>query len=259
VSEIRYLSLAEVEEFAASRGMSRREAELALLAQGACPERYRRNVGTLGLEGQRRLLESQVAVVGCGGIGGYVVEMLARVGVGRLRLADGDVFCENNLNRQLLCREADLGLPKVRAAAIRAREVNRAVEVEEFFGYVDEANVMDFIAGCSVVVDALDNGSSRRVLSKACLEAGIPLVHGAIGGFYAQVGVSLGGPLGRFIAAMPDRGEEVCLGNPPFTPALAASLEVCEAVKLLTGVSEVLADQLLWADLKGHCFMRLNP
>ncbi|MCX7827848.1 MAG: ThiF family adenylyltransferase [Thermanaerothrix sp.] len=258
--EIRFYSLQEVDQLAESRGLNRRGAEEAILEGGGCPERYRRNLGTLGIQGQLRLLRSKALVVGCGGLGGYVAEMLARAGVGSLVLADGDVFCDNNLNRQLLCREEDLGRHKAQVAAERVASVNRGVEVRAFCGYVTDENVDQLLSGCQVAVDCLDNGSSRRVLKDACLRNRVPLVHGAIGGFYAQAGVVTGrGSLGAFMEAMPNQGEEVRLGNPPFTPALAAALEACEAVKILAGLEGCLEEELLWLDLASHQYMRLKP
>ena len=83
----------------------------------------------MGIDGQARLLSSTAAVVGAGGLGGLIIELLARFGVGRLILIDGDTFTEDNLNRQLLCREGDLGRKKIERAVERVREVNSAVEV----------------------------------------------------------------------------------------------------------------------------------
>ena len=109
---------------AARRGeMSAREAEIAALRAGLCPSRYERSVGTVGLEGQARLLESCAAVAGCGGLGGWIIEILARAGVGKLILADGDTFGENNLNRQLYAAEENLGEPKAEAAARRTAKL----------------------------------------------------------------------------------------------------------------------------------------
>ncbi|MGB9826199.1 MAG: ThiF family adenylyltransferase, partial [Desulfofundulus sp.] len=116
-------------ELAKELNMPRREIQITALESGIVPGRYLRNMGTVGVAGQLRLLSSTVAVVGCGGLGGLVVELLARMGVGRLVLVDGDVFDDNNLNRQVLCTEADLGKPKVMAAYERALAVNAAVEV----------------------------------------------------------------------------------------------------------------------------------
>ena len=243
--------LGAVREAARCWGVSPREAEIRVLEAGACPARYERNLGTLGREGQLRLLRSAVAVAGCGGLGGYLAELLARAGVGRLVLADGDVFGESNLNRQLCCTEADLGRPKARVAAERVGRVNGAVEVRVLEAYVDEAGADAFLEGCDLAVDGLDNQTARRVLHRACGRRGIPFVHGAIGGFWAQVAVFRPGEpsLWDLWGDGPDRGVELRTGNPPFTPALAAAVQAAEAVKLLTGVGTPLRGTLLWFDL----------
>jgi molybdopterin/thiamine biosynthesis adenylyltransferase len=181
-----------------------------------------------------------------------LAELLARSGVGELVLIDGDSFSDNNLNRQVLCGEADLGRLKAEVAAERVRAVNGATEVLPFAGTLDENNADERLAGCDLAVDALDNQRARRILRGACGRAGIPLVHGAIAGFYGQVGVvAPGGPalwdaLGE---EAPDRGIETETGNPAFTPALIAAWEAAEAVKLLTGAGTPLTGRVLWVDL----------
>jgi len=103
------------------------EVEEVALAAGLLPARYRRNRETVSTADQLRLRRSRVAVIGCGGLGGYLVEQLARLGVGRLAVIDPDVFEEHNLNRQLLSSPAALGRPKVEVAAERVAAVNPAV------------------------------------------------------------------------------------------------------------------------------------
>lgn len=100
------VSIKDCQEAALLGGISTIDAEILALSTGICPMRYERNIGTFGFDGQKRLLESSAAVVGLGGLGGLITELLARAGVGRLVLADGDVFSESNLNRQLLCNES---------------------------------------------------------------------------------------------------------------------------------------------------------
>ena len=117
------VSLSVCREAASLSGLSVREAEIAALRGGLCPARYERTIGTFGLEGQARLLESCAAVAGCGGLGGWITEILARAGVGRLILIDGDVFDENNLNRQLYATEENIGEPKAAAAAERELQI----------------------------------------------------------------------------------------------------------------------------------------
>jgi molybdopterin/thiamine biosynthesis adenylyltransferase len=248
-------------EVAASAGLSAREVERWACENGLVPSRYERSIGTLGLAGQARLLDSTAAVVGCGGLGGLVVELLARAGVGRLVLVDGDTFSDHNLNRQLLCDESNLGQSKAIAAARRAAAVNGAVETRVAEAFLEEANALSILSGCDLAVDALDSNGARRTLRNACLELGIPMVHGAIAGFWGQVGVFLpedatpwDGPDG----SLPDRGIELETGNPPFTPAFIAALESAEAVKILAGVSKPLRHRLLWADLDRGEFHKLR-
>jgi len=248
-------------ELAHSEGLPPREVERWACENGIVPSRYERSIGTLGLEGQARLLGSTAAVVGCGGLGGLVVELLARAGVGRLVLVDGDTFSDHNLNRQLLCDESNLGQSKAREAAKRASAVNGAVETVVVEAFLDSGNAAEILSGCDLAVDALDSNSARKILRQACRELGIPMVHGAIAGFWGQAGVFLpedttpwDGPDG----SLPDRGVELETGNPPFTPAFVASLEAAEAVKILACVSKPLRHRLLWVDLDRGEFHKLR-
>ncbi|MDK2784618.1 MAG: hypothetical protein PWQ41_233 [Bacillota bacterium] len=239
-------------QLAQELGMPRRELEVAALKTGIVPGRYLRNMGTVGLAGQLRLLNSTVAVVGCGGLGGLAVELLARMGVGTLVLIDGDVFEDNNLNRQILCTEADLGKPKVMAAYERALAVNAAVEVRCHKVRLTKENAASLLKGANVVVDALDNLPSRFALEEAARELNLPLVHGAIAGFLGQVLTVFPGDPGLAEIYGPpgtrERGVEVETGNPAATPALVASFQVQEVVKLLTGIGEPLRRRLLYID-----------
>jgi len=225
------------------------------------PSRYERSIGTLGLEGQARLLRSTAAVVGCGGLGGLIVELLARAGVGTLVLVDGDTFSDHNLNRQLLCDESNLGTSKAAAAALRVKAVNGAVQTRVVEAFLDETNALRVLSGCGLAVDALDSNRARKTLRNACRELGIPMVHGAIAGFWGQAGVFFPGDATPWDAPegeLPDRGVELETGNPPFTPALVAALESAEAVKILAGVSAPLRHRLLWIDLDRGEFHKLR-
>jgi molybdopterin-synthase adenylyltransferase len=217
----------------------RREAELAALAKGVVPERYARNMGTLGPQGQRRLLESAVLVAGLGGLGGYVVESLARLGVGRIAGVDGGVFDEPDLNRQLLSEQDGLGQGKAQAARARILRVNPAVE---FTAHPVPFQSLggDVFRGLALAFDCLDAIPSRLELAARCSSAGLPLVHGAIAGWCAQVAVCPpgAGTLERIYAgAKGPRGEEAEAGNLPMTAAVAANLMVALAVPILLGRS----------------------
>ena len=196
--------------------------------------RYARNIPALTESECSILRGKRVLVAGCGGLGGHIIDQLARIGIGYLRVLDGDVFEETNLNRQLLSQVPLLGVSKAAAAAEHIARVNPLVTVEGMDTFLTEANVQELIKGCSVVMDALDNIPSRRILSRACTEAGIPYVYGAIQGWVAQAAVSMPGD-GLIEALFPENVDIRDNSVLSFTPALCASLQSSLCVKLLTG------------------------
>ena len=135
-------------------------------------ERYIRNLGALTEEECALLRTKTVFVAGCGGLGGYLIEMLLRLGVGAIRAADGDAFEASNLNRQLLSSPQALGHSKAEAAAARAAQVNPEVRFEAIPAFVTEENAARLIRGCDAVLGALDNIGARRTLARACAKAG---------------------------------------------------------------------------------------
>lgn len=234
---------------------------LRLLEKGQIPERYQRNIGTIGVAGQLRLLSAKVAVVGAGGLGGNVIELLARQGIGTIRIIDGDCFAVHNLNRQLLATEKNIGMNKAVAAAHRIAEINAEVCAEAIPKMLDRENAEELLAGMDVVVDALDNISSRLLLSKVAGKLAIPFVHGAIAGFTGQVTTLLPGDAGLEkiykVKNSSEKGIEAVLGNPAATPALAAAIQSQEVVKILTGVGKVLHKQMLYFDTELNLFEML--
>ena len=236
--------------FASELGLKPRDVEITALKNGICPSRYQRNIGTIGIQGQIKLLGSRAAVIGCGGLGGWIIEMLARAGVGEIVMIDPDVFDDNNLNRQLFSTEGNIGKSKALAAADRVASVNSVVDTFAWVTFLDEKNGRELLEGSSVVIDALDNNRSRRNASIVCRELGIPFVHGAIGGMFGQIGVFYPGdrPLWEN-DDVPDKGVETETGNPSFTPAFIASLEVSEAIKILAATGKGLKGELLWFDM----------
>lgn len=198
--------------------------------------RYIRNIPALTERECFLLRTKRVLVVGCGGLGGHIIDQLARIGVGFLRVVDGDVFEETNLNRQLLSEVPLLGSSKAKAAADHIRRVNPETEAEAVAAFMTAENVHRLIAECDIVMDALDNVSSRRTLAAACAEAGIPYVYGAIQGWVAQAGVSMPGDnlIGKLFPEEVEIRDKSVLS---FTPALCASMQVSLCVKLLAGRS----------------------
>jgi len=222
---------------------------------GKTVDRYLRNHDAISETEQATLAEKRVLVVGCGGLGGMVIECLARIGVGHLRVVDGDVFEESNLNRQLLSSTLNLGRPKTLAAQQRVMAVNPLVEVEAFQTLFTFENAAGLLAGCDVVVDALDNIPSRLLLQKAAKDAGIPLVHGAVAGWIGQVCVvQPGQDLLNLLypAYIEPQGEEQETGTLSFTASLTASWQAAETVKLLLSKpglhGEILELDLLMAN-----------
>jgi len=208
---------------------------------------------TLSKEENDRLKEFKVCVVGCGGLGGYVIEMLGRIGVGSITAVDGDVFVESNLNRQILSSTETLGLGKALMAKLRMEKVNPLIEVEIVPEMLTGENSLDILKDHHVVVDALDSIPARLVLQDSCKKLNIPMVHGAIAGWYGQVTTILPGDDTLDKIYNKDRedskGIEKEMGNPSFTPALTASIEVSEVIKLLIGRGELLRKKVLFIDI----------
>ena len=148
---------------------------------------FKRTEMLLGEEAMEKLAAARVAVFGIGGVGGYVVEGLARSGIGALDLIDSDLVEESNLNRQLLCTENELGREKAVVAAERIHAINGNVEVEPVVTYLGEANAAALFYGADCVVDCLDNLEARFWAAHACQNLGIPIVYGAIAGWFGQV------------------------------------------------------------------------
>ena len=197
-------------------------------------DRYLRNVPAL-TEGECRLLsQKRVLIVGCGGLGGNLISILSRIGIGHLRIVDGDVFEATNLNRQLFSEIPVLGQNKARAAADRVARINPEITIEAIETFLTEENAADLLAGCDIVMDALDNIPGRRMLAAACEKAGIPLVYGAISGWVAQAALSLPGD--KLVHTL--YPEDVVAKDKSvlaFTPALCASLQASLCVKQLVG------------------------
>ena len=212
--------------------------------------RYARNMPALTPDDQRMFATKRVCVCGCGGLGGYVIEYLARLGIGTIVAIDGDAFEATNLNRQLLAREDNLGQSKAIAARERVRSINSSVTVIAHDAPISTENAAALLANCDIAVDALDSRETRFMLENWCAEAQLPLVHAAVSGWYAQVTTIAPGShaLSRIYPACEDepvRKPSVL----SFVPALAAAHEAGECVKVLLGKSDVLYGKLLVIDL----------
>ena len=215
---------------------------------------------------QERFKDAKITVIGCGGIGGETIEMLARMGVGELVLVDKDAFDLSNLNRQTLATIADLGLDKSSVAAEKVRLINPYVKTTIFSEHIDQTNIEKVIKTSDIVIDALDNVLTRVIVSRKAREIGIPYIHGAIHGTMGQITVFLPNSDKTYeeMFNLPSIGKElddetiealknVTSGVPPVigpTPNLIGCLEAFEAYKIMTGVGKVtVAPEILTFDL----------
>jgi molybdopterin-synthase adenylyltransferase len=221
--------------------------------------RYERNKKTITDDDQQKLANSTVAIVGCGGLGGHIAEQLARIGVGKLVLFDGDRFEESNLNRQIMSTELNIGQCKVEAAQERIKIVNSEVHVEAINGWFKEDTGPKHLKGVNLVCDALDSRESRVMLERVCHQMDIPLVYAGIAGWYGQLGVSFPGDFSvQWLFGHGDNGVEKIWGNPAFTPGVLAALSVAEAVKILIGQQPSLRKAWLQVDLLTMEFERFE-
>ena len=260
----RIISAVDVTRLANEVGRSGCAIEIAALARDIVPDRYLRNRGTLNAADQIRLLQSRVCVVGLGGLGGLVTETLARMGIGRLRLIDGDRFEAHNLNRQLLSTLDSLGTTKAAAAAGRVAAINPGIDVTVYGHFLTAANAPDAVFECDLVIDCLDNIPARFTLQSAAQSAGIPLISAAVAGLSGHVTAIFAGDVGLETIYGPEdqlgaaKGEETRLGNPAPGVNLIASLECAEALRILLDRPGTLRNRLLAVDLNDYTFETLN-
>lgn len=215
------------------------------------PLRYVRNLEAISIEEQSRLFKAHVAVVGCGGLGGYVISHLARMGIKKITAFAPDSFTEHNLNRQLFCGVSSLGKSKVEVIREALKDINPQVE---FYGF--KGRFQEFLDGgtgdYTVVIDALDNIDDRLELSSWCKIKKIPLVYGMVAGWYGQVGTQFPGEntLEKVChLARNKKGIEEKEGVLSFVPPLIASIQASEAIKIILGRGELLRNKLFLIDL----------
>lgn len=209
-----------------------RNVEETALKNGILPLRYKRNQKTVSTQEQYTLFQSTVLIIGCGGLGGFVAEMLTRIGVGKLILCDGDVFEEHNLNRQNFSSPSALGRFKAEVVKEKLEEINPALHVESITTFFDPQKDHQWLLDVDVVVDALDNPDLKCLLANLCLHNNKAFVHGAIAGYYSQFSTS--SSLDNLYVQKGD-GAEKKSGNPSFTVCFAAAIQSVEVIKLLLG------------------------
>lgn len=209
---------------------------------------------------QSRLSKRTVCVIGLGGLGGAVTEMLARIGIGSLILVDGDRFEVSNLNRQLLSTEDEMGRLKAEVAGERIRQINSEIKGVQYPVFLTPENTGKILKGCDLVVDCLDTIKDRFILQDAARNVGIPLVSGAIAGTSGQVitifpeDAGFERVYGNRKSGVERKGVEDILGNLSFCAMFIASMQASETVKVLLGRGELLRNRLFIADLMSNTY-----
>jgi len=224
-------------------------------------DRYSRQVmlEEIGYQGQLKLKQSKVCVVGVGGLGNPIVTRLAAMGVGTLRIVDRDVIELSNLHRQTMFNEDDVGQVKVETAAKKLRKLNPDIVVEELPISINDYTALDVVDGCDVVVDALDSVDARYALNKACIEKKIPFVTGAAVGVTGQSFTILPKESACYHCLFPSLDEDsmpTCSieGVHPSILSIVGGIEVSEAVKIITGKVPSLKNKVLHIDLENLIF-----
>ena len=229
--------------------------------------RYARHISLpqIGLQGQKNISKSNVLVIGAGGLGSPVILYLAAAGVGRIGIIDFDDVDISNLQRQVIHSNSAVGQNKAESAKNRIEELNPEVEVRIWKHRLTPENAMEiFQDGWDIVVDGTDNLPTRYLIDDLCSIIDLPWVYGSIYRFEGQVSVFNfdGGPSYRDLFPEPPPSESVpsCAdgGVLGVLPGVIGSIQATEAIKLITGVGQLLSGKLLIYDAENMNFNRLN-
>src|ERR1700712_1093703 len=229
-------------------------------------DRYSRHLllPEVGVEGQQKLLDAKVLLLGAGGLGSPTALYLAAAGVGTLGVVDDDTVDLSNLQRQVIHTTDRIGTPKVDSAEIAINGINPDVRVVKYKTRLDASNIMEIIDGYDVIVDGVDNFPTRYLLNDASVRLGIPVVSASILGFDGQLSVFAphDGPCYRCLYPVPPPAELApsCGANGVLgvLPGTMGLLQATEVVKLVTGAGEPLVGRLLLYEALGATFTELK-
>ena len=229
-------------------------------------ERYSRHllVPEIGIEGQLKLLDAKVLLLGAGGLGAPTALYLAAAGVGTIGIVDDDVVDLSNLQRQVIHTNDRIGEPKVDSAQTAINDINPDVDVVKHQTRLDASNIMEIIEGYDIIVDGVDNFPTRYLLNDASVRLQIPVVSASILGFDGQLAVfaPYDGPCYRCLYPTPPPAELApsCGANGVLgaLPGVMGVLQAIEVVKLVTGSGEPLIGRLLLYEALGTTFTNLK-
>ncbi len=228
-------------------------------------KRYDRQImiEEIGTQGQEKLKQAKIFIAGAGGLGSPIAIYLAAAGVGLIKVADDERVELTNLNRQVLHWEEDIGKKKIESAKDKLTKLNPNIKVEITYERINENNVTRMLEGLDVIVDAMDNLTTRYILNKAAIDKNIPFFHGAVNGFEGEI-----------MDIIP--GQTACLrclyhGEAPaekfpvigVTTAVIGSIQAMEVIKYIVGIGDLLVNRLLLFDGLGMKFkefkVKKNP
>jgi adenylyltransferase/sulfurtransferase len=225
-------------------------------------DRYSRQVmlEEIGYQGQQKLHDAKVCVVGVGGLGNPITTRLVAMGVGKIRIVDRDIIELSNLHRQTMFDDSDIGEVKVEVAAKKLKKLNPNVTIEALPISVNDYTALEVVDRCDVVIDALDSVNARYSLNKACVAKNIPFVTGAAVGVFGQVFTIIPKQSACYHCMFPALDEDsmpTCSieGVHPSILSIIGGIEVAEAVKIITGKKPSLADRILHVDLENMDFV----
>lgn len=210
--------------------------------------RYLRQLSIFGEEGQTALKKAKVFIAGAGGLGSVISTYLTVAGIGKLRMVDNDVVALENLNRQILHWDDDIGKKKLESAAEKLRKMNPNVELEVIPETINEATVDNLVGDFDVIVDAMDNFPARYVLNKTALKKNVPFFHGAVHGFYGQATTIIPGKTACLRCIFP----HAPAATPPpvvgVTPGIIGCIQATEVIGYILGIGDLLENRLLMWD-----------
>ena len=215
-------------------------------------EEYTKNMGSINESEFKLIRNTNVLLIGVGGLGGFIASSLVRLGVRNITIIDFDVFEKSNLNRQIFSNVSTLGKMKVDVVKSALLKINPNIIVNAISGKFDETIDSKIIDGVDIVFDAVDNISTKIFIEEFCLKFNKPFIHGAIAGWYGQVGIILpGSNILKEIYQHNTNGIEKTLKSPTFIPGIIGNIMISEFLKF-TIKKEALINKILYVDVLEH-------
>jgi len=211
-------------------------------------ERYERQIRVFGEGGQAKLKNAKVFIAGAGGLGSIISVYLTIAGIGRIRMVDYDIVELDNLNRQILHWNNDIGRKKTESAEDKLKNMNPNVDVEVISQTIDTGNVDELVGDFDMIVDAMDNFPMRYLLNKTALVKNIPFFHGAVSGFYGQATTIIPGKTACLRCIFPKAPSPTIPPVVGVTPGVIGCVQTTEVIKYVLGMGSCLENRLLMWD-----------